>query len=132
MNEESKERVELQDYQFHRLKAIEKQKEEGRVLKIGLMEQGVNSSSTSSLESMVRGQGRTLYVRGPNKVLFRYQDHRERQKISEALGAHASTESQPSIPDLATQEAQQQAADLTQANEYADMRAALQRAHEHR
>jgi hypothetical protein len=53
--EESNERVALQDYQFHRLKAIEKQKEEGRVLKIGLMEQGVNSSSTSSLESMVRG-----------------------------------------------------------------------------
>ena len=46
--QETREQVELRDYQFHRLEAFNKQRQQSRLVKMGFVPRGEGSSSSSS------------------------------------------------------------------------------------
>ena len=50
--QETREQVELRDYQFHRLEAYKKQRQQNRLVKMGSWPKGEGSSSSSSFGSV--------------------------------------------------------------------------------
>jgi hypothetical protein len=50
--QETREQVELRDYQFHRLEAYKKQRQQNRLVKMGSWPKGEDSSSSSSFGSV--------------------------------------------------------------------------------
>ena len=50
--QETREQVELRDYQFHRLEAFNKQRQQSRLVKMGFVPRGEGSSSSSSFDEV--------------------------------------------------------------------------------
>jgi hypothetical protein len=79
--------MELRDYQFHRLEAYKKQRQQNRLVKMGTWPKGEDSSSSSSFGS-VNANDDGLLINDPEhpSSMFSFHDWVLSQQIKRSLG----------------------------------------------
>jgi hypothetical protein len=86
--------VELRDYQFHRLEAYKKQRQQNRLVKMGSWPKGENSSSSSSFGS-VNANDDGLLVNDPEhpSSMFSFHDwvlsHHNKRSLGHCVSSGA-------------------------------------------